>query len=284
MSVNAFRLMKGSCGNPGYFHGVALDFLQKHLPLYLATPSQKKEVYFWRVFNPEWDEQYPSLDSTELEELVSEEKTYEDEKQTVKEHNKLEWKRHRHKANWKLIPTPGDCLFELRMRSVDRKKLRSWYLNAKTKDKTWKVEPFWAWLGKLSAAQGSPHRLHLPWVVWRHETHGDVLCACYHERYGQDPDEDQQDTSEADGFETATAGKKGGEREGQQSNSRDGEKEGQEKEDKEEGEREEGEGDHAPTHAELLQRKYHLAKAYFDELSKDEQEEVVKIREDDYQD
>ncbi|KAJ7801887.1 hypothetical protein B0H14DRAFT_3782301 [Mycena olivaceomarginata] len=88
--------------------------------------------------------------------------------------------------------------------------------------------------------------------------------------------------------EPATAGKKGGEGEGQQGNSRDGEKEGQEKEDKEEdkeeGEREEGEGDHAPTHVELLQRKYRLAKAYFDELSKDEQEEVVKIREDDYQD
>jgi hypothetical protein len=113
--------MKGSRGNPGYFHGAALDFLQKHLPLYLATPSQKKEVDFWRVFNPEWDEEYPSLDSTELEELASEEKTYEDEKQAVKEHNKLERKRHGRKANRKLIPTPGDRLCELRARSADRK-------------------------------------------------------------------------------------------------------------------------------------------------------------------
>lgn len=121
-------------------------------------------------------------------------------------------------------------------------------------------------------------------MVWRHATHGDVLRARYRERYGQDPDEEEQDTSEADGFEPATAGKKGGEGEGQQGNSRDGEKEGQEKEDEDEDEREEGEGDHAPTHAELLQRKYRLAKDYFDELSEDEQEEVVKIREDDYQD
>jgi hypothetical protein len=66
--------MKASRGNPGYFHGAPLDFLLKHLPLYLATPSQKKDADFWRIFNPEWDEQYPSLDSTELEELISEER------------------------------------------------------------------------------------------------------------------------------------------------------------------------------------------------------------------
>jgi hypothetical protein len=124
-------------------------------------------------------------------------------------------------------------------------------------------------------------------VLWRDAVHGDTLHARYHKRYGQDADDDEQDASAADGFEKAPEDEEGGEREGQHNNDRDGEKEGQEKDDPREKEDEDGEegeeGEASPTHAELLQRKYRLAKAYFDELDENEQEEVQKIREADYQ-
>jgi hypothetical protein len=115
--------MKASRGNPGYFHGAPLNFLLQHLPLYLATPSQKKDADFWRIFNPEWDELYPSLDSTEREELDSEEKAYEEEKQTVREQNARERKKRGRKAKFVRLPLPGARLCELRARSADRKVL-----------------------------------------------------------------------------------------------------------------------------------------------------------------
>lgn len=117
--------------------------------------------------------------------------------------------------------------------------------------------------------------------------HGDALRARYRERYGQEADDDEQDASAVDAFEKVSEDGEGGEREGRQNDGRDGEKEGQEKDDPHEKENEDGEdeeeGEALPTHAELLQRKYRLAKAYFDELDEDEQEEVHKIREADYQ-
>jgi hypothetical protein len=117
------RLMKALRGNPGYFHSAPLDFLLKHLLLYLATPSQKKNTDFRRIFNPEWDELYPSLDSTEWEELDSEEKVYEEEKETVREQNMRERKKQGRKAKFVRRPLPGARLCKLCVRSADRKVL-----------------------------------------------------------------------------------------------------------------------------------------------------------------
>ncbi|KAJ7321809.1 hypothetical protein DFH08DRAFT_969696 [Mycena albidolilacea] len=234
--------MKASRGNPGYFHGTPLDFLLKHLPLYLATPSQKKDTNFWRIFNPEWDELYPSLDSTDQEELDSEEKAYGEEKETVREQNTRERKKRGRKAKFVRLPLLGARLCELCVHSI-LQKLRSWYSNAKTKDNARKVEPFRAWLAKLTAVQGSPRRIHLPWMLWRHVTDGNVLRARYRERYGQDADDKEQDMSAVDEFEKSMVGEDSGQGEGQQSNDRDGEKEGQEKDDAREKEKEDEDGE-----------------------------------------
>jgi hypothetical protein len=113
--------MKASRGNPGYFHGAPLNFLLKHLPLYLSTPPHKKDADFWKIFDPQWDEEYPSLNSDELGELTSEESAYEAEKEAVKRENKRELKRKGRKAKLLRLPLPGDRLCELRARSADRK-------------------------------------------------------------------------------------------------------------------------------------------------------------------
>jgi hypothetical protein len=155
--------------------------------------------------------------------------------------------------------------------------LKSWYSNAKTKEKTRKVEPFRVWLAKLTALQGSPHHLYLPRVLWRHATHGDVLRARYREQCGQDADDEDQDVTTVDCLEE-TGDEEGGEKDGQDKSR---------KEDNEEGdndnEEEAGEGEASAAQARLLKHKYRLARDYFDELDKEEQNEVQKIWEADYQ-
>lgn len=109
-----------SCGNPGHFHDAPLKLLLKHLLLYLATPPHKKDADFWRVFNPEWDEQYLSPNSEELEPM-SEEKAYEDEKETARQQNKQELKKRGRKAKLLHLPLSGTQLCELYTRSADSK-------------------------------------------------------------------------------------------------------------------------------------------------------------------
>jgi hypothetical protein len=115
-------------------------------------------------------------------------------------------------------------------------------------------------------------------VLWRHATHGDVLRARYREQYGQDADDEDQDVTTADGFEKETGDEEGGEKDGQEKSRKEDDEEG-DNDDEEEA----GEGEASAAQARLLKRKYRLARNYFDELDEEEQNEVQKIREADYQ-
>ncbi|KAJ7302480.1 hypothetical protein DFH08DRAFT_826653 [Mycena albidolilacea] len=167
-------------GNKGHFHGEPLSFLNDSLPLYLSTAPNKKEV-FWSKFFPEWDEKYPKLDSEELEEeLKEEERLHKAETERVKAANQEEAKPY---------PVTSAWLNELRARAADSTKLKGWFSNAKTKDKTRKVEPFRAWLAGLTALRGAPRHMQMPWMLW--QAPGPR----------RDADDEEDDVDGLDGFE-----------------------------------------------------------------------------------
>jgi hypothetical protein len=132
-------------------------------------------------------------------------------------------------------------------------KLKNWFSNAKTKEKTRKVEPFRAWLSSLTALRGAPRHVRMPWVLWQHEKHGEILRVRYRDLYGKNADDEEEDISSADAFE---------------------------KEDEEE---QAGNDDAAPTRAETLHRKMRFAQEYFTELAEEEQQELHVQREKNYQ-
>ncbi|KAJ7304806.1 hypothetical protein DFH08DRAFT_976586 [Mycena albidolilacea] len=191
-------------GNKGHFHGEPLSFLNDSLPLYLSTAPNKKEV-FWSKFFPEWDEKYPKLDSEELEEeLKEEERLHKAETERVKAANQEEAKvRGRRKAVLQPYPATSAWLNELRARAADSTKLKGWFSNAKTKDKTRKVEPFRAWLAGLTALRGAPRHMQMPWMLWQHPAHGEVLRSRYRKTFGKDADDEEDDVDGLDGSPTA---------------------------------------------------------------------------------
>ncbi|KAJ7360891.1 hypothetical protein DFH08DRAFT_1031297 [Mycena albidolilacea] len=143
----------------------------------------------------------------------------------------------------------SDRLNELRTRSADKAKLKSWFSYAKTKDNARKVEPFRAWLTGLKSIHGAPHRLQIAWIIWQHPAHGDSIRLCYKETYKKDVDKDHEE-EDAEGLDAFV---------------KDG-SEGQEDMDE-------------PTRTGLLHRKHQLTRAYFAELSEEEKAEVLQRRE-----
>ncbi|KAJ7828210.1 hypothetical protein B0H14DRAFT_1219355 [Mycena olivaceomarginata] len=237
-------------GNKGYFHGEPLSFLNDSLPHYLSIAPIKKEI-FWSKFFPEWDTKYPKLDSEELkEELEEEERLHKEETERVKVANQEEAKRRgRRKAVLQAYPATGARLNELRARAADQTKLKGWFSNAKTKEKTRKIEPFRAWLASLTALRGAPRHMQMPWVLWKDPTHGEVLRARYRTEFGKDADDEEDDVNELDGFE------------------------------KEDGDDVE---EDTPTRAQTLNCKRRLALTYFDELGEEEQARMQAEREKDF--
>jgi hypothetical protein len=137
-------------------------------------------------------------------------------------------------------------------------------------------------------------------VVWQHAKHGEELRALYRETYKVEADEeeeeegadlDENDEGEGEEGETGREGQ-GDESREEGERGREGEKEGDSEENEEEGEKdgdEEGEKDGdeeeeepARSRSATLNRKYSLAKSYFNKLSEEEKEELEKMREDDY--
>ncbi|KAJ7796030.1 hypothetical protein B0H14DRAFT_2620363 [Mycena olivaceomarginata] len=241
-------------GNKGHFHGDPLEFLLENLPDYLALAPHKKGS-FWDTFFPAWDAKYPKLESDELrEELEREEAAYKAECEELKAANENEVrKRGRRKAVLQDFPATSDRLNELRACDAEQSKLKNWFSNAKTKEKTRKVEPFRAWLSSLTALRGAPRHVRMPWVLWQHEKHGEILRVRYRDLYGKNTDDEEEDISSADAFE---------------------------KEDEEE---QAGNDDAAPTRAETLHRKLRFAQEYFTELAEEEQQELHVQREKNYQ-
>ncbi|KAJ7821083.1 hypothetical protein B0H14DRAFT_3471765 [Mycena olivaceomarginata] len=126
-------------GNKGYFHSEPLSFLNDSLPHYLSIAPTKKEI-FWSKFFPEWD--------TKLHKAESE---------RVKAANQEETKRRgRRKAVLEAYPATSVQLNELRARAADDTKLKGWFSNAKTKEKTRKIEPFHHLARKPHRSVGSP--------------------------------------------------------------------------------------------------------------------------------
>ncbi|KAJ7799451.1 hypothetical protein B0H14DRAFT_2617031 [Mycena olivaceomarginata] len=153
-------------GNKGFFFRGPLQLLRQHLPGYLAA---KKKNEFWATFWPIWDEAYPKLEGDELlKELVEEEAAFTAETARVQKKNKAA-----------LTNT--------------LQKLKRWFSNAKTKERSRKVEPFRAWLARLTSANGAPRRIQLPWVVWQHAKHGEELRALYRETYKVEADEEEEE-------------------------------------------------------------------------------------------
>ncbi|KAF8208557.1 hypothetical protein K438DRAFT_1754442 [Mycena galopus ATCC 62051] len=239
-------------GNPGYFHGESLTLLLERLPAYISTPSHKKDD-FWTDFFPDWDTAYPGLKTEdEIQEWKDEEENYKAEVQAVKEHNAAEVKKKsRRKAIKQPLPFPGARLNELRARGAGKQKIKAWFSNAMTKQNVRKTEPFHAWLSKLTALQGAPRRIQLAWILWRHEKHGEALRNRYCDKFKGEADEEKEEgAAEVDGFE------------------KDGDKEDEED---------------SPPVVELMNRKYDLAVEYYGELTEEEQEEIQKQREEDFQ-
>ncbi|KAJ7709245.1 hypothetical protein B0H14DRAFT_2646398 [Mycena olivaceomarginata] len=288
-------------GNKGFFFGGPLQLLRQHLPGYLAA---KKKNEFWATFWPIWDEAYPKLEGDELlKELVEEEAAFTAETARVQKKNKAAVKKKtRRTARLEKLPSTSARLNELRARSLTNtlQKLKRWFSNAKTKERSRKVEPFRAWLARLTSANGAPRRIQLPWVVWQHAKHGEELRALYRETYKVEADEeeeeegadlDENDEGEGEEGETGREGQ-GDESREEGERGREGEKEGDSEENEEEGEKdgdEEGEKDGdeeeeepARSRSATLNRKYSLAKSYFKKLSEEEKEELEKMREDDY--
>jgi hypothetical protein len=172
-------------GNKGYFFGAPLQLLQKHLPQYLKETRKDK---FWSTFFPAWDTAFPTMDDDdERKELADEEVAFKEETARVKEENAAARKKSgRRKAVLLPLPFTTPRLDELRARAADRsvcyfisvlfskqallndwgwQKLKSWFSNQKTKDKSRKVEPFRDWLGCLAQITGTPRYTRLPWLA-----------------------------------------------------------------------------------------------------------------------
>jgi hypothetical protein len=134
-------------------------------------------------------------------------------------------------------------------------KLKSWFSNAKTKDKTRKVEPFRSWLSRLTALHGPPRRLQMSWVLWQHPEHGEALRIRYRKLYSKDADDEADDErNEVDPFE------------------KDGDGDG------------DGDGDSDDSRpGQLLHRKFRLAQAYFEKLTDEEKEQLRDQRERDFE-
>ncbi|KAF7376801.1 hypothetical protein MSAN_00097500 [Mycena sanguinolenta] len=187
----------------------------------------------------------------ERAELEDEEHTYTERLEEVKEHNKQERKKNgRCKAILQPLPLPGERLNELRARGATRSKLKSWFSNAKTKDKRRNLEPFRAWLSSLTAIHGAPRRIKLPWLVWQHPTHGEALRVRYHHKYKKDADDELGQAR--DGFE---------------------------KDD--ESDEEDEEEEDAPA-VNVMNRKYDLARTYYEELDEEQQAELMEQRDKDF--
>ncbi|KAJ7821544.1 hypothetical protein B0H14DRAFT_2599166 [Mycena olivaceomarginata] len=105
----------------------------------------------------------------------------------------------------------------------DLSKLKSWFSNAKTKDKTQKVEPFHSWLSHLTALHGPPRRLQMSWVLWQHPEHGEALCIRYRKLYRKDADDGaDNDRNDMDPFEKDSNGNSNGNGDGSSDGARDG--------------------------------------------------------------
>ncbi|KAJ7704709.1 hypothetical protein B0H14DRAFT_3526579 [Mycena olivaceomarginata] len=238
---------------PGYFFGEPLKLLTEYVPLYLSTALTKKQD-FWTQFNPVWAEAFEQLDEDEKGELEDLRISYKDEKETVQRENEEARRKHRRrKAVLQSLPTPSARLNELRARGADDVKIKSWFSNQKTKDKTRKVEPFRAWLSKITSLQGSPRRLQIGWVLWRDPKYGEVLRARY-QKYKKEADEEEDE--DADGVDPF-------------------EKEGSEDQ--------ASEDQTDASRGVLLQCKLRLALAYFKELSGDEKTGLAEAREEDFE-
>jgi hypothetical protein len=129
-------------------------------------------------------------------------------------------------------------------------KLKTWFSNQKTKDKGRKIEPFRVWLGRLANLSGPPRHTRLPWVAWQHPQHGDALRTLYRQKYHVNADEE-------DG---------------------EGEKE------LEEEDKGEDEDERDTITAGALNRKYAFTKEYLATLSTEEREELVELRDKDFED
>ncbi|KAF7378003.1 hypothetical protein MSAN_00224200 [Mycena sanguinolenta] len=103
--------------------------------------------------------------------------------------------------------------------------------------------PEWEKMGRKSYKDGkeagTPRLIQIPWILWQDPTHGESLHARYQQQYHLDPDAEEQDKGQPDGFE----------------------QDSEEEEDE-------------LTHTELLQWKLHLAQAYFNELGDEEQARI----------
>ncbi|KAJ6480221.1 hypothetical protein C8R45DRAFT_933150 [Mycena sanguinolenta] len=184
-----------------------------------------------------------------MEELEDEEKSHRDEIKRTKELNKAESKKKGRRRAVRLpFPETSAQLNELRARSADRAKLKSWFSNVKTKQKLRKLEPFAAWLARLKSLQGAPRRIQIPWVLWQDPTHGEVLRERYQTQYHQDADSEEDEEGQLDGFEKEDA----------------------------------ADNEEEPSRAELLQRKFQLAQTYFKELNEEEQAKIQERRETDF--
>ncbi|KAJ7319447.1 hypothetical protein DFH08DRAFT_819378 [Mycena albidolilacea] len=180
------------CGNKGHFHGAPLDFLNGYITQYISTAANAKKS-FWTDFFLEWDEKYPTLESTEQKELEEEEENYQAEIDRVKTANTEEVAKQGHcKAAIQPHPVPSKQLSELRAHAADRGKLKSWSSNAKTKQQSRKVKPFRAWLA------GWCQRYQ---VLWQDAGHGEILRIRYREMYKKEADDKKEDRSSLDAFE-----------------------------------------------------------------------------------
>ncbi|KAJ7681546.1 hypothetical protein B0H14DRAFT_2655209 [Mycena olivaceomarginata] len=134
------------------------------------------------------------VDEDEKEELKDLEESYKDEKKATQKGNQEQKKKKGcRKAVLKPLPQTSKRLNELRARGADLTKIKQWYWNQRTKDKGRKIEPFRAWLSRLTVQQGHPRRLRMAWVLWRDPKHGDVLRRRYRTKYGKDADEETEE-------------------------------------------------------------------------------------------
>ncbi|KAJ7776666.1 hypothetical protein B0H14DRAFT_3508248 [Mycena olivaceomarginata] len=186
-------------GNKGHFHGEPLSLLNDSLPLYLSIAPNKKEGVLVKILSG-MGREVPETRLRELmEELKEEESLHKEETECVKAANQEETKaRGRHKAVLQAYPATS-VRFE--RAASPRCRFNSWFSNAKTKDKTRKVEPFRAWLVGLNALRGAPRHMQMPWMLWQHPTHGEVLRSRYRKAFGKDADDEEDDADELDGFE-----------------------------------------------------------------------------------
>ncbi|KAJ6449640.1 hypothetical protein C8R45DRAFT_1114526 [Mycena sanguinolenta] len=247
-------------GNKGFFHGDTLTLLHEHLPTFLATTRKQKQE-FWLKFFAAWDDKFEALSTPEREELQTQEAAYKEEVEHIKKHNKK--MRGRCKGNFVKFLVPPDCLKELRAQSADEtQKLKNWFNNTQTKDKQRKVEPFHTWLVSLMTVRGHPQRIQLPWVLWQHPKHREVLRVCYCKKYGKDADAEAHDAETEEGSE---------------------QEKGEDNDEEPNFENDNDDTDAVHTQTEQLHNKYHLGKAYYDKLTPEDQKKVQEMQEENYQ-